>query len=186
MSIVQFEQRHEYNCKPEEEMMNKMLITLLAGSLAMGSLGMANADDDRYQKGEYKKGQYCKHKGEGSRDEYRLKRMTEKLGLSDEQASRIQAIWDKYSPQKQQMRSKMQENRKQLREVMFADSKDEARLQQLAEAMGKLKTEKILLKSRIHSEVSQVLTSEQLEKRKQMRQRHGHKHHGHGYRHDAE
>lgn len=164
--------------------MNKMLITLLAGSLAMGSLGLANADDDRYQRVEYKKGQHCKHKGEGSRDEYRLKRMTEKLELSEEQASRIQAIWDKYSPQKQQLRSKMLENRKQLREAMFADSRDEARLQQLAEAIGKLKTEKILLKSRIHGEVSQVLTSEQLEQRKQMRQKHGYKHRGHGYRRD--
>lgn len=164
--------------------MKKMLITLMAGSLAMGSLGLVNADDGRYQKGEHKKGQYCKHKGEGSRDEYRLERMTKKLGLSDDQASRIQAIWDKYSPQKQQMRSEMQQNRKQLRAAMSADSRDEARLQQLAEAIGKLKTEKILLKSRIHGEVSQVLTSEQLEKRKQMRQRHGHKHHGYG--HDAE
>jgi Spy/CpxP family protein refolding chaperone len=164
--------------------MNKIAITLLAGSLALGGLGLVNADDGRYQKGEYHKGQHCKYKGEGKHAEYRLQRMTERLGLSEDQATQVQAIWDKYSPQKQQLRSKMHESRQQLREAMNADSVDEGTLQKLAEASGALETEKILLRSKMHSEINQVLSPEQIEKRKQMGHRGGYRHKRHGYRQD--
>ncbi len=163
--------------------MNKIAVTLLAGSLALGGLGLANADNDRYEKGEYHKGKHCKHKG--MRGEYRLERMTEKLGLSEEQVSQIKVIQEKYAPQKQALRNKMHESRQQLRQAMHADAMDEARINQLAEAMGSLKTEKILMKSKIHSEVSQVLTSEQRMKRKSMHQHKGKGHHGHKKGYDS-
>jgi len=163
--------------------MNKIAITLLASSLALGSLGLANADNDRYEKGGYHEGKHCKHKG--ARGESQLERMTEKLGLSDEQAGQVKAIQEKYAPQKQALRSKMHENRQALREAMHADTMDQAKVEQLAEAMGNLKTEKILLKSKMHSEVSQVLTSEQRMKRKSMHQHKGGKHHGYKEGYDS-
>jgi len=157
--------------------MNKIAITLLAGSLALGGFGLVNAGDDRYEKRDYYEGKGKRCDNKGMRGEYRLERMTEKLGLSDEQASRIKSIQEKYAPEKQALRSKMFENSQALRDAMHSGKADQPKIQQLAETMGNLKTEKILLKSKMHGEVSQVLTKEQRLKRKTMRHHGGKRHH---------
>ena len=160
--------------------MNRLVITLLAGGLTLSAMGLVHADDDRTDKRAYHEGYHCKYKGGAGHSEQRLQRMTQVLGLSADQASRIKAIQDKYSEQKQQLRTKMHESRMQLREAMNAGPVDEAGVQKLAQDMGNLKADMILLHSKIHTEIDQVLTPEQIEKRKQMRGHGGgmYKHHG--------
>jgi len=162
-------------------MMNKIAATVLASTIAMAGIGLVYAGNDGY--GHYK-GKHCQHKFEGKRGEYYLQRMTDKLDLTEDQVTQIRTIKDKYHPQKQQLRNEMMKNRQSLKELMMADSLDEAGVQQLAETMGKLKTEKILLKSKMMSEINQLLTPEQLEKKRSVMQHRGCKHHGYGGHHE--
>jgi len=159
--------------------MNKIAVTLLAGSLALGGYGLVNASPDSYEKYEYQ-GKHCKHGKEG-----RLERMKSTLDLSEDQVTKIRAIKDKYRPEKMALRGKMKDARKQLREAMHADSIDKNKVKKLARQMGDLKTQKILLRADMKAEVHSVLTSEQRAKKKDMfKGRHeGYREH-HGKHHD--
>ena len=164
--------------------MNKIATTLVASTMALAGLGLAYAGTDRHEGQEYSKGKHCNHGKHGKQGEHYIQRMTKQLGLSDEQAAQVRTIKEKYQPQKQELRSAMMENRRSLRELMKAEPMDEPGVQQLAESMGKLKTDKILLKSKMISEINQVLTAEQREKRNAMKHHRGYKHHEHGEHHE--
>lgn len=168
--------------------MNKIVTTILVSSLALGGFTAANADDDRYERGEHYErghsyehdsghhGKFCdKHGMKGQRLEYMIKQ----LGLSNDQADKVRNIRDAYMPDKKELRNKMRETRKQLREVMHADAIDQDQVETLAKAMGDLKTQKILLRAKMRNEIHQVLTSEQREKMKAMKK----EHRGEKYRH---
>ena len=172
--------------------MNKIATTLLVSSLALGAFSLANADDDRYERHEryehsedddrYErhgyKGKYCdKH---GKKSGQRMERMIKHLDLSDEQATQVRSIRDSYQPKMQALREKMQENRKQLREEMQSETIDQEKVKKLAQATGDLKAEKIILRAEKRNKIHNVLTKEQREKMKEMKERRGYKY-KHGY-----
>jgi len=174
-------------------MMNKIVTTLLVSSLALGGFTLANAsdddryeryeryehsdDDDRYERKGYK-GKYCDKHGKKSGD--RMERMIKHLELSDEQATQVRSIRDSYQPKMQALREKMQENRKQLREEMHAETIDQEKVKKLADKMGDLKADKIILRAEKRNKIHNVLTNEQREKMKEMKERRGYKYkHGH-------
>ena len=161
--------------------MNKLLTTLLVSSLALGGMTLANADSEYYGKGEHK-GKYCQ-KG-------RIERMAEKLDLSESQLKQVREIQEKYRPEKQALRDKMKSSRQQLREVMQVENIDQAKVRKLAQQLGDLKAEKIVLRSQIRSEMNKVLSKEQREKMKGMYKNRGKRydgrgdHDGYGKKHD--
>jgi len=158
--------------------MNKIVTTMLVSSLTLGGFALANAsDDNRYEKREHA-GKYCDKHGKGF--DSRIERMTEHLGLNDEQAKQVRAVRDNYHPQMLALRDKIKANRKQLREVMHADTVDQAKVEKLAQKMGALKADKIILRSKMRVEMNKVLTNEQ---RKKMSERKEGRGHGHGYKH---
>jgi len=172
--------------------MNKLATTLLVSSLALGGFTLANAsddryeryeryehseDDDRYERHSYK-GKYCdKH---GKKSGQRMERMIKHLELSDEQATQVRSIRDSYQPKMKALREKMKENRKQLREEMRAETIDQEKVEKLAKSMGDLKADKIILRAEKRSKIHDVLTKEQREKMKEMKERRGYKY-KHGY-----
>jgi len=172
--------------------MNKIATTLLVSSLALGGFSLANADDDRYERFEryehsedddrYErhgyKGKYCdKH---GKKSGHRMERMIKHLDLSDEQATQVRSIRDSYQPKMIALREKMKESRKQLREEMHAETIDQDKVKKLAQTIGDLKAEKIILRAEKRNKVHKVLTEEQRNKMKEMKQRRGYKYkHGH-------
>lgn len=157
--------------------MNKIVAVLIAGSLALGGLAAANADDDRYEhRGHH--GKYCDKHGKGFGSP--LERMADRLKLSDEQLKQVRAIEDKYRPEKRKLADQMRDTRKDLRAVMHADSIDQGKVKKLAQKMGSLKTEKIILRGKKHAEINKVLNKEQREQMRQWRPRHDK---GYGYRH---
>ena len=160
--------------------MNKIATTVVASTMALAGLGLAYAGSDRHEGQEYSKGKHCSHGKHGKNSEHYIERMTKQLGLSEDQATQVKTIKEKYQPQKQQLRTAMKEQRRSLKELMKTEPMDEAGVQQLAESMGKLKTDKILLKSKMISEINQVLTPEQREKRNAMKHHRGYKHHERG------
>lgn len=164
--------------------MNKIATTVVASTIALAGLGLAYAGTDRHEGQEYSKGKHCNYGKHGKNTEHYIQRMTKQLGLSEDQAAQVKTIKEKYQPQKQQLRSAMMEKRRALKDLMKTEPMDEAGVQQLAESMGQLKTDKIILKSKMISEINQVLTAEQREKRNAMKHHRGYKHHGHGEHHE--
>jgi len=164
--------------------MNKIATTLLVSSLALGGFTLANADDDRYEqedryekKDHYErdghKGKYCnKH---GKKSGYRMEKMIKRLGLSDEQATKVRSIRESFQPKMEALRKKMKENRKQLREEMHAESIDQSKVKELAQSMGELKANKIILRSEMRSNIHKVLTNAQREELKKRKEHRGHK-----------
>jgi len=164
--------------------MNKIATTLLVSSLALGGFTLANADDDRYERHEkedrYKKddhyeryehkGKYCnKH---GKKSGYRMEKMIKRLGLSDEQATKVRSIRESFQPKIEALRDKMKESRKQLREEMHAEKIDQSKVKELARKIGDLKANKIILRAEMRSNIHNVLTNtqrEELKKRKEQR-----------------
>ena len=158
--------------------MNKIATTLLVSSLALGGFTLANADDDRYEGYEkdnhYErdgyKGKYCnKH---GKKSGYRMEKMIKKLDLSDEQATKVRSIRESFQPKMEALYEKMKENRKQLREEMHAENIDMNKVKKLAQKMGDLKANKIVLRSEMRNNIHKVLTKaqrEELKKRKEYR-----------------
>ncbi len=171
--------------------MNIIATTLLVSSLALGGFAVANADDDRYDDDRYERddhderygysGKSCEKYGKkfGKRMEY----MIERLELNEEQEKQVRSIRDSYHPKVEALRDKMRDNRKQLRETMHADTIDQAKVKQLAQQIGDLKTDKIILRAQMRNEFHKVLTKEQLEKMKNSKGHHGYEHreykHGH-------
>jgi len=158
--------------------MNKIATTLIISSLALGGVAVANAsaDDDRYERRGYS-GKYCDkgNRGFGSRFE----RMTERLNLSEEQTKQVRTIRDNYRPQISTLADKMRDNRQQLRELMHGDTINQDKVKELAQVMGDLKTDKIILRAEMKAEIHKVLTKEQREEMKEWKGRrgHGHRHH---------
>jgi len=161
--------------------MNKIATTLLVSSLALGGFTLANADDDRYEgyekndryeHGGYK-GKYCdKH---SKKSGYRMEKMIKKLGLSDEQATKVRSIRENFQPKMKALHEKMKENRKQLREEMHAENIDMNKVKKLAQTMGELKANKIILRSEMRNNIHKVLTKEQREELKKRKEYRGHK-----------
>lgn len=164
--------------------MNKITTTLLVSSLALGGFTLANADDDRYEREDrYEKGEYNKHDGrkgkycdkQGKKSGYRMEKMIKHLGLSDEQATKVRSIRESYKPKMEALRNKKKENRKQLREVMHADNIDQNKVKQLAQTMGDLKANKIILRAEMRSNIHKVLTKAQREEMKKHKEHRGSK-----------
>jgi protein CpxP len=158
--------------------MNKIATTLIISSLALGGFTVANADDDRYERRGYP-GKYCDKDGKGFGS--RIERMTERLNLSDEQRKQVRAISDNYRPKMRSIADERRKNRQQLREVMLADTVNQGKVKKLAQKAGDLKTDKIILRGKMHAEVNKVLTKEQREEMKEWKGRRGY---GRGYKSD--
>jgi len=156
--------------------MNKIASTILIGSLAMGGYGMAVASPDGHGNGHEYKSHHCKHKQRGGQS--RIERMKTMLGLTEKQVQQMQSLKAKFKPRKQALRGKMKSTKMQLRATMKSDTVDKAKITQLATTMGNLKTEKILLKVEMRTEVNKILTAEQRAKRKAMFASHKGKHKG--------
>ena len=113
----------------------------------------------------------------------RVERMIRHLDLSDEQATKARGIFDKYSGQFTDLRTEKKKTKQSLRANMHTDKPDMAVIEQLAKKQGELKTQKILVKAKMKSEINTILTDTQREKMKSVRGKRGNgehrKHHDH-------
>ena len=165
--------------------MKKIISAVLVGSMALGGLSIAitSGDYNDHRGGHH--GKYCKQGGEGKYEkghhkkgiEHRMQRMMKHLELSEEQATKVRSVFDKHSEQLSALRTEKMSNRQALRASMHADNMDMAVIEKLAKKQGTLKTEKILVKAKIKSEINAILTDEQRAKKKEMRGKRGHGEH---------
>jgi Spy/CpxP family protein refolding chaperone len=154
--------------------MKKGMSVLLVAALVGGGMSVAYADRDGYESHhEYgerhhgKEGKHCKKGGK-----FRIEKMREHLGLSDEQVKKMESIREKFKPKMQALREKSKANRAKLREAKHADKVNMSEIKALAKAQGELKTQKIILKAEKRQAIHAVLTKEQLSKMQEMRKQH--------------
>lgn len=106
-----------------------------------------------------------------------LARMTETLDLNAEQQSKIQAIMDEHHARVAPLRQGLDENRDKLRQATKADTFDEAAIRTLATSQSAAKTELMVERARMKSQIHAVLTPEQRkvadEKMERMMERRG-------------
>lgn len=159
--------------------MNTLISALMVGMMTLGGFSLAIADDDKNR--ENNDAKYC-HKGHGDGykrghhrmgKEQRIDRMARHLDLSDEQKSKVQAVFDMHRKQLDTIQSEKMNNRKLLRKNMHADKQNQAKIEKLAKQQGDLVTQKIMIKAKTKSEISKILTSDQREKMKTMRAKYG-------------
>lgn len=165
--------------------MKKLTAILLTSALALGGYGLVSANEGGYGHHGHK-GKHC-HKGKHGhhgkygkmRGERHLKRMTKTLGLSEKQVAQIKAVKTKYRTQQTALRTKMRDIHKQLREASRADTVDKAKVQQLAQELGNIKAQKIVLHTAMREDFRNILTDAQRKKAKEMRKKRHGRHHRH-------
>lgn len=154
--------------------MNKLATAAIVSVMLAGGASMALADSDG-GKGRYEMEHHgSKHHGYGHHGYGKgcrsIDRMADELNLDEKQVAKMRAIQDKYRPKTQALRDKYRDNRKALRALMDKDKVKESDIRKLADAQGKIKADKIVLKSKMKLEMDEVLTKEQRAKWKEMRE----------------
>lgn len=152
------------------------LVAALVGGLFFQSAHVNAApygDSPRWERGE-------RPERDGSRF---LARMTRTLDLSTEQQEKIKVIMDEHRTKVAPMRQQLEENRDKLRQATKADTFDEAAIRTLAANQAAAKTELMVERARMKSQIHAVLTPEQRkladEKMERMMERRGgDRHHG--------
>jgi Spy/CpxP family protein refolding chaperone len=160
----------------------------LIGGLLISSIAVAAPQPDVDSKDGARGCYHGAHAGmmkQGTKDEERfLDRMADHLKLSTEQRLSVKAALEKSKPQMTAIKEKMRTNRKALRELGRDDS-DDSRVQALARERGDLVASLVIERSKIRSDIQEILTDTQREQMKQMRWKHRHDAHGHdGHGHD--
>ena len=158
-----------------------MKVSLISG-LLISSMALAVPQPETDSKDGARGCHHGKHAGmmgQGIKGEGRfLDRMADRLELSPEQRSSVKAALEKSKPQMTAIKEKMRTNRKALREL-GRDGSDDSRVQALARERGDLVASLVIERSKIRSDIQQILTDTQREQIKQMRSKHRHDGHGH-------
>ena len=141
-------------------------ISLISGLLA-SSMALADPKPDIYTDS-----RGCGHGADSKmmKDQGRfLDRMADRLKLTAEQRASIKTVMETSKPQIADIKEKMRVNRKALRELRRATNIDEGQVQQLAHERGNLVANMIIERTKVRSEMRQVLTDTQREQMRQMR-----------------
>ena len=143
--------------------MKKLGTIILLGSLAVAGMSMAQADED-FRGHVRQHGMACHHERGDSAWGDRVERMQAYLNLSESQMKQIGEIVAKSSTDSQALRKSQQVNRQQLWALLQTDNPDEAKIHTLAQDQGRIRTDMIVLHSKLRVAINHVLTPEQRQK----------------------
>lgn len=137
--------------------MRKLIIGGITAALLASSLtGVAIA----HEKGEY-------------RD-----RMANKLGLSEEQQTQMNALWEEQREARQEMRGEMRDHKGGLKDLDPTADTYQADVQKLIEQTQAQVAERIQQRADMHAKMAEILTPEQMQQFQEMRGERGGKHDG--------
>lgn len=153
--------------KLPSRLISMLALLFLTPALAFADEQGKHADKDKHRGG------YDKH----------MERMAERLELSEFQREQWSALHEEHHPRMREIHQEMREQRKALKSAS-EDGFDEFAAETAAERIGELTREATLMRARMHAEVRELLTEEQLDRfgdlhKKKAKRGHG-KHHG-GY-----
>lgn len=96
--------------------------------------------------------------------------MLSRLDLTQEQKDQVKAIQDKHKEEFRSVRQKIQEGKKALDEAINADTFNEQKIREASGALSANMETEAVLQGKIFSEIRAVLTPEQIEQMKKMRE----------------
>jgi periplasmic protein CpxP/Spy len=100
-----------------------------------------------------------------------LGRMARHLDLTDEQKTRIRDLMESHKPQLEAQREARRAAHRALADAVAAEPRDEAAIRARAAEIGRVAGDSAVLKARIRSEISPLLTDQQREKLREMKER---------------
>ena len=98
-------------------------------------------------------------------------KIADRLDLSDDQRVEIRTIFESYREEADGLGETMRVARQGLREQIQSDLFDETAIREAADLVAAVEADLAVLRAKIHSDVGQVLTPEQLAEAKAMRER---------------
>ena len=141
--------------------MKKSFKTLLAAALVAVTLGLAGQVAAMpYGGGPGGCMRGNQQMGPGGRG-FNLERMSNRLNLTEEQRNQVQAIVDGNSEQMTDLRTRMQQNRETMRQLVQQTPFAEEKVRKLADEQGDLKADMIVLRAQQRSKINAILTDEQ-------------------------
>ncbi len=90
-------------------------------------------------------------------------RMSERLGLSEEQQEKIEVIREEERTKIMALREETQDYQEQMRELTDSGSFDEKAIRTIAEEKAKIQVEMAVVRARMHSQIRDIMTPEQQE-----------------------
>ena len=119
--------------------------------------------------------QHRRHHPAGPMDEgARHARMIERLGLSDEQQEKVQAVLDEQKGQMKAGHEQLRDARMALRDKIHAEEFDEAGIREAAARVASAEADMAVARAAAAQQMRRILTPEQQEKARKMRERHLH------------
>ena len=161
--------------------MKRKLFVFLIITLFTASAAMAGHHGPRGQKG------FCGHDGQGMGDRPgMILQMADKLELSDSQITEVKKMMEKNGIDRIERKAELQKAQLELRHLKMNDAAD-TKILSAIDRIGKLKTEMRKTRFQHQSVMKSILTGEQTEKLKELRQEfrqgrgfHGRNHPGKG------
>lgn len=140
-------------------LLTKIITATIFTTLLLGAAGTALAQDP--EAGPAKQNRHHQRGGESIPAVDQLMRAIKKLELSEEQKASIKDIMHGLKMETRPLAKEMRAGHEQLKELIKADSFDEAAVTALAEKEGALAAERLIVSSRAMSKVFAQLTDEQ-------------------------
>ncbi len=99
------------------------------------------------------------------------------LDMTEEQKAQLRAVLDTARPEADRLADAMVTNRHTMKAFRENETLSEAEIRAIADQRGTLVADMMVLHARVHSQISTILTPEQLERFENMRKRHSGKRH---------
>ena len=179
-------------------MKKAILVTLLASTLGLGAAAVHADDNDSGKRGGqgYSKHEGGKHGGKhagkrgGRHGGGMMKRMAEKLSLTDAQQAQIKTFREAQKVQHQALRTEKQALRTEMKALDSTSADYQSQVAAIADKKANLERKEFIQRSESRQQFESVLTAEQrttLKEMKESRKNRGGKRGGkHGGKHNAE
>ena len=149
--------------------MKKSTIAYVLSALMAGSLVAVTPAFAERGKGHGGFGGGGHHIMHGRTSDAYIERLAARLDLSQDQLTTLRAIVDATRSEERALRDRIRESRNELRALVDAGSVNEADVRPLAEIQGQAMADLIVLRTKVKSDIQNVLTAEQREQLERMR-----------------
>lgn len=139
----------------------KLSVLLVAVVMLVALAGLAQAQKPGSRPGRERPSQ-----------EEMINRMISRLDLTDEQQKQMKQIHLEHAEQTESLREQMETAQGRMNDLVDADEFDEAAIREAAGELAEVQTELFVTRAEMQQEIRGILTPEQYEQLKEMRNRH--------------
>jgi Spy/CpxP family protein refolding chaperone len=158
--------------------MKRSIITAVGAAAVAGLVALANTASAH--------GEFAGGRGGGKffASSFQVARMAQRLDMSEEQKARLREVLDAARPEADRLADAMVANRQAMKTFRESGTFNEGEIRAIADQKGSVVADMTVLHARVHAQIRDILTPEQLERFEKMRAgRHGKRNHrGGGHR----